>query len=259
MVSRAASKLCAHSCKMYRLGVSLSIVIPAYNEQQRLPSTLTRISAYLAEARWTDYEILVVDDGSTDSTAALVTEWSRGNAAIRLLRNPGNRGKGYAVRHGMQTAVGDWRLFSDADLSTPIEEIEKLFAATAAGAQIAIGSRALNRKLVGVHQSGFREAAGRVFNIVMRCVLGLPLHDTQCGFKLFSAEAAEQVFSRQRLDDFGFDAEALFIAQLKGFTITEVPVRWNDVAGTKVSLWNGARPFLDLFTIRRNQLNGLYR
>ena len=244
---------------MYRLESSLSIVIPAFNEQRRLPSTLTCISTYAVEARWTNYEILVVDDGSRDGTAALVTEWAQRNAAIRLLQNPGNRGKGYAVRHGMQTATGAWRLFTDADLSTPIEEIENLFAATAGGAPIAIGSRALNRKLIGVHQSAFREVAGRIFNVVMRTALGLPLHDTQCGFKLFSAAAASEVFSRQRLDDFGFDAEALFIAQLKGLEIVEVPVRWNDVAGTKVSLWNGARPFLDLFTIRQNQLAGRYR
>lgn len=241
------------------MGLNLSIVIPAYNEEQRLPSTLARVRAYAAEARWTDYEILVVDDGSRDNTAAFVEDLARRDAAIRLLRNPGNRGKGYAVRHGMQAATGAWRLFTDADLSTPIEEIEKLFAATAGGAQVAIGSRALNRKLIGVHQSGFRETAGRVFNAAMRAVLGLPLHDTQCGFKLFSAVAAGEIFSRQRIDDFGFDAEALFIGRLKGFEIIEVPVRWNDVAGTKVSLWNGARPFLDLLTIRRNQLRGRYR
>ena len=219
---------------------------------------MTRISAYALEARWENYEVLVVDDGSRDGTAAAVQAMAERDAAIRLLRNPGNRGKGYAVRHGMQAAAGAWRLFTDADLSTPIEEIEKLFSATAAGAQVAIGSRALDRKLIGVHQPGFREAAGKVFNVVMRGVLGLPFRDTQCGFKLFSAEAAADVFARQQLDDFGFDAEALFIAQMRGYKIAEVPVRWNDVAGTKVSLWNGARPFLDLFAIRRNQLTGRY-
>lgn len=241
------------------MGFSLSIVIPAFNEQQRLPSTLTRITAYAAEAGWSAYEILVVDDGSRDGTAAFVADLASRDAAIRLLRNPGNRGKGYAVRHGMQAAQGNWRLFTDADLSTPIEEIDKLFAATAVGAQVAIGSRALNRSLIGVHQSGFRETAGKIFNSAMRAVLGLPLHDTQCGFKLFSAEAAVEVFARQQLDRFGFDAEALFIAQLKGFKVVEVPVRWNDVAGTKVSIWNGAGPFLDLLTIRKNQLTGRYR
>lgn len=241
------------------MGNSLSIVIPAFNEEQRLPSTLDRISAYAAEARWADYEIIVVDDGSRDHTAALVAELAQRDAAVRLLRNPGNRGKGYAVRHGMQGAKGDWRLFTDADLSTPIEEIEKLFGATAGGADIAIGSRALNRKLIGVHQSGFRETAGRIFNAAMRTVLGLPLRDTQCGFKLFSAAAAGEIFPRQQLDDFGFDAEVLFIGRLRGFEIVEVPVRWNDVAGTKVSLLNGARPFLDLLTIRGNQLSGRYR
>ena len=220
---------------------------------------MARIRAYAAEARWIDYEVLVVDDGSRDRTAGFVEDLARGDAALRLLRNPGNRGKGFAVRHGMQQAQGEWRLFTDADLSTPIEEIEKLFAATAGGADIAIGSRALNRQLIGVHQSGFRETAGKIFNIAMRTVLGLPLRDTQCGFKLFSAAAAAEIFQRQLLDDFGFDAEALFIGRLKGFEIVEVPVRWNDVAGTKVSLLNGARPFLDLLTIRRNQLNGRYQ
>lgn len=240
------------------MGLSLSIIVPAYNEELRLPATLERISAYAKQARWTDYEVLVVDDGSKDGTIGIAEGMAHAEPAIRVIRNPGNRGKGYAVKHGMMEASGDWRLFSDADLSTPIEEIEKLFAAASGGADVVIGSRALNRTLVGVHQSGFREAAGKLFNLMMRSVLGLPFRDTQCGFKLYSAAAAKQVFPRQQLERFGFDAEALFIARLKGFGIAEVPVRWNNVEGTKVSLWNGAQPFLDLFTIRLNQLAGKY-
>jgi glycosyltransferase involved in cell wall biosynthesis len=237
----------------------LSIVIPAYNEELRLPATLQRIGEYAMQTGWENYEILVVDDGSKDQTVTVAERIGRELPAIRVVRNPGNRGKGYAVKNGMLVAAGEWRLFTDADLSTPIEEIEKLLAVGKAGTSVVIGSRALNRELVGVHQSGFREAAGKAFNFLMRRVLGLPLGDTQCGFKLYSAEAAEQVFPRQRLERFGFDAEALFIANLHGFKIGEVPVRWNNVDGTKVSLWNGAQPFLDLFTIRKNQLSGRYR
>ncbi len=237
----------------------LSVVIPAYNEELRLPATLERIVAYAQENHWQDYEIVVVDDGSKDNTVKVAEQMALQHPAVRVIRNPGNRGKGYAVKNGMLQARGAWRLFTDADLSTPIEEIVKLQAALHDGAQVAIGSRALNRELVTVHQSGFREAAGKLFNLSMRTVLGLPLRDTQCGFKMYSAEAAEQVFARQRLERFGFDAEALYIAQLRGYRIVEVPVRWSNVEGTKVSLLSGAQPFVDLFTIRANQMKGLYK
>ena len=239
---------------------SISIVIPAYNEEKRLPSTLDRIIRYLDQARFSFAEILVVDDGSSDGTAAQTMSFARRHPSVRLLRNPGNRGKGYSVRHGMLEAAGDWALFTDADLSSPIEELEKLMAAVeSTGAPIAFGSRAIDRSLVGVHQPLFREYAGRFFNLVMRLVTGLAFHDTQCGFKLFQREAARQVFSRQKLERFGFDVEVLFVAGLLKLRAVEVPVHWNDVAGSKVGTLAGLNGFVDLLRIRRNQWAGRYK
>jgi dolichyl-phosphate beta-glucosyltransferase len=234
---------------------SISIIIPAYNEEKRLPSTLDTIRRYLAASRWDFAEIVVVDDGSSDSTAAVAAR-----AGARVLRNPGNRGKGYSVRHGMLEAAGERSLFTDADLSTPIEELEKLWDAASSGKlHIAIGSRAVDRSLIGVHQPLFRELMGRLFNLVMRLITGLPYHDTQCGFKLFESRAAREIFALQRLDGFGFDVEVLFIARRLGYRALEVPVRWNDVAGTKVSLWRGLKAFLDPLQVRWNGLLGRYR
>lgn len=233
---------------------SLSIVIPAYNEESRLATTLERISEYLATRAPGFAEILVVDDGSRDRTAEVAAAFSN----VRVLHNPGNRGKGYSVRHGMLEARGEWTLFTDADLSTPIAELEKLWEAAREGAAVAIGSRALDRTLIGVHQPYLRETSGRIFNLFMRLVTGLPFTDTQCGFKLFRSCAARKIFARQSLDGFGFDVEVLFIARRLGYSVAEVPVRWNDVAGTKVSLVRGVKAFLDPLRIRWNQLTGRY-
>ncbi len=239
----------------HRLRRSISVIIPAFNEEKRLPPTLTRVKEYLAASRWEFSEILVVDDGSRDSTARLAE-----GAGARVLRNPGNRGKGYSVRHGMLEAAGDWALFTDADLSAPIEELETLWTAVEReAAPCAIGSRELDRSLIGVHQPAFREIIGRVFNVLMRLQTGLPFHDTQCGFKLFETPAAREIFGRQRLDGFGFDVEVLFIARLLGYRTVEVPVRWNDAAGTKVSTMLGARSFLDPLKVRWNGITGKYR
>lgn len=239
---------------------SISIIIPAYNEEKRLPSTLARIVEYVSASGTPVTEILVVDDGSRDGTAAAVSDFARRHPCVRLVQNPGNRGKGYSVRHGMLEAKGDWALFTDADLSSPIEELEKLIeAAERNSAQVAFGSRALDRSLVGVHQPLLREYAGRFFNLVMRLVTGLKFHDTQCGFKLFQREAAREIFSRQRLERFGFDAEVLFIARLLGYRAVEAPVRWNDVLGSKVGTLQGLNGFVDLLRIRRNHYLGLYR
>jgi len=239
---------------------SLSIIIPAYNEERRLTSTLERIHGYLAGAGWKFSEVVVVDDGSRDGTAALVDRFAAQASSVRLLRNPGNRGKGYSVRHGMLDAKGEWALFTDADLSSPIEELEKLWIkAQEARAQVAIGSRALDRSLIGTHQPLVREYAGRAFNLAVRITTGLPFWDTQCGFKLFETRAAREIFRRQQIDRFGFDVEVLFIARKLGYSAVEVPVRWNDVAGTKVSLLNGLMAFLDPLQVRLNQLKGKYR
>ncbi len=215
---------------------------------------------YLQRGGWLFAEIVVVDDGSSDGTAQMAERMQAEYTNLRVLRNPGNRGKGYAVRRGMLECRGEWALFSDADLSVPIEELDKLWQAVEqAGAQAAVGSRALDRRLIGVHQSWFRENAGKIFNLVMRVVTGLKFRDTQCGFKLFEAGAAREIFEQQLLDGFGFDVEVLFIGRRLGYREIEVPVRWNDVAGTKVSAWRGVAAFLDPVLVRWNQIRGRYR
>jgi dolichyl-phosphate beta-glucosyltransferase len=240
--------------------LSLSVVIPAYNEEHRLPETLSRLAAFLDRAGRSQAEVIVVDDGSRDGTARVAEQWAAGDPRFKLLRNPGNKGKGYAVRHGMLSAVGAWRLMTDADLSTPIEELGALeLCADREQAAVAIGSRALNRRLVAKHQSWFRETGGRVFNLVMRLITGLPFADTQCGFKLYRADAAEAVFSRQTLDGFSFDVEAVYIAQRLSYRVIEVPVRWANSEGSKVTAAATARAFADLFRIRWFDLRGRYR
>ncbi len=239
---------------------SISIIIPAYNEQKRLPDTLSRVTDYLESTAWEFHEILVVDDGSKDDTFAVAENFAKTHCHVRVLRNPGNRGKGFSVRHGMLEAHGEWRLFSDADLSTPIEELQKLWCVIGREHyDIAIGSRALDRSLIGVRQPGFRETFGRIFNGVMRVATGLTLSDTQCGFKLFRGDVAEEIFAAQTLERFGFDAEVLFIASRRGYRIAEVPVRWNHVEGSKVSLMTGLHAFAEVAQIRVNSLFGKYR
>ena len=234
---------------------SISIIIPAYNEEKRLPATLIKVREYLDSSTWDFAEILVVDDGSRDATTKVAC-----GAGVRLLRNPGNRGKGYSVKHGMLEAKGEWCLFTDADLSAPIGELDKLWGAVQReGAAVAIGSRAVDRSLVGVHQSPLRELSGRLFNLAMRVVTGLPFKDTQCGFKLFDSKVARAVFSRQQLDGFGFDVEVLFIARKLKYKSIEVPVRWDNVEGTKVSLFLGVTAFLDPLRVRWHALTGKYK
>jgi dolichyl-phosphate beta-glucosyltransferase len=239
---------------------SLSVVIPAYNEEQRLPETLSRLAAFLDAGGHAPTEVIVVDDGSQDGTAKVVEQWAARDPRFKLLRNTGNKGKGYAVRHGMLKAGGAWRLMTDADLSTPIEELDALEAcAQREHAAVAIGSRALNRRLVAKHQSWFRETGGRFFNLVMSLITGLSFADTQCGFKLYRADAAEAIFSRQILDGFSFDVEAVYIARRLSFPVIEVPVRWANAAGSKVTAAATARAFADLLRIRWFDLRGRYR
>jgi dolichyl-phosphate beta-glucosyltransferase len=238
----------------------LSIVIPAYNEEKRLPRTLTKLQDF-AQGRWTadDVEILIVDDGSTDGTAKVVEEWRCKMPSLRLVRNEENRGKGYSVRHGMLEARGRIALFTDADLSSPIEESAKLLGAIGEGNDVAIGSRALDRSLIEIHQSPYRELAGIIFNGFVRLFTGLPFHDTQCGFKAFVREPSRVVFEQQRIEGFGFDPEVLFLAKRHGLRSAEVPVRWAHDPATKVHvIRDSLLMFGDLGYIRWNWLLGRY-
>ena len=236
----------------------LSVVIPAYNESARIGATVERVVAYLTE-RWTRWELVVVDDGSSDGTAAVVRNMFPGETRVRVIVNSPNHGKGYAVRTGMLAAEGELILFSDADLSAPIEELEQLLPALTASFHVAIGSRALRRELIEVRQSALRELAGQTFNLALRGITGLRFRDTQCGFKLFRREAARAIFSRQRIHEFGFDPEALFLAKKFGFAAIEIPVRWAHNEGSKVRvLRDGVKMVLDLLRIRWNDLTGKY-
>ncbi|MFZ3199513.1 MAG: dolichyl-phosphate beta-glucosyltransferase [Candidatus Acidiferrales bacterium] len=239
----------------------LSIVIPAFNEEKRLGQTLGRLRDYFASRHINlgQIEILVVDDGSTDGTTRVAGEWASALPSLRLLSNGENRGKGYSVRRGMLEARGRIALFTDADLSSPIEESEKLLAAIEAGNDVAIGSRALDRSLIIVHQSRLRELAGIIFNGFVRLLTGLPFRDTQCGFKAFVREPSRIVFEQQRIERFGFDPEILFLASHHGLHAVEVPVRWAHDAATKVQVFRDSLlMFADLAFIRWNWFLGRY-
>ena len=231
----------------------LSVVVPAYNEAARLPRTIERVERFLSGR---PHEIVVVDDGSTDGTVEVARDAARGPLVV--LRNDGNRGKGYAVRRGMLAARGPRRLMTDADLSTPIEELARLEPCLEAGHDVAIGSRALAGSRIEVRQPWYRENMGRLFNVCVRALAVPGVRDTQCGFKLFSARAAEAVFAATRLDGFSFDVEALFIARQLGYRIAEVPVVWRNDAATRVGLVGGFRAFPDLLKIRLNDWRGYY-
>jgi dolichyl-phosphate beta-glucosyltransferase len=235
-----------------------SLVIPAYNESARIGATLDRVLSHIASQQW-DAEVIVVNDGSQDDTAAIVRSYELRNPAVRLLENPGNRGKGYSVRNGMLHAVGDILLFSDADLSSPIEEADKLISAIRDGAEVAIGSRWLESDLQTERQPILRQVAGRVYNILLRMVLGFRFKDTQCGLKAFTREAAEQVFPRQQIERWGFDPELLFLARRFKFRIAEVPVLWAHDDRSKINpVADGIRMFGEMLTIRWNSIRGRY-
>jgi glycosyltransferase involved in cell wall biosynthesis len=239
--------------------LDLSIVIPAYNEESRLPKTLNSIFEYL-QSQSLHAEVIVVDDGSTDHTPDVVSAFQEKHPGLRLVSNGKNRGKGFSVRHGILEAHGEIALFSDADLSTPIEEADKLLAAVREqGYDGAIGSRAVDRSLIEVHQSMIREQAGIFFNRLVRGIMGIGFSDTQCGFKAFRLERARIIFEQQRIERFGFDPEILFLAVRKGLRVTEIPVRWSHDAGTKVNVAaDGMRMFLELLLIRWNAMRGYY-
>jgi len=243
------------------MSLNLSLVIPAYNEASRLGETLQAAFEYL-KAQIYESELLVVDDGSTDETAQVAGESFQnfsGRISSYLIRVPANRGKGHAVRAGLLAARAPIALFSDADLSTPLTETPKLVAPIRAGEyDLVFGSRALDRSLIGTHQPWHREQSGRVFNLVMRLVTGLPFWDTQCGFKAFRMDVCRPIVADSKIDRFGFDVELLYVAHLAGLRLYERAVRWNDVAGSKVSFMNGLDGFLELRELRREARRGSY-
>jgi glycosyltransferase involved in cell wall biosynthesis len=235
-----------------------SIVIPAFNESGRIPATLEAVVGCVREQSWRA-EVIVVNDGSTDATADLVRAFQEHAPEVRLIENPGNRGKGYSVRHGMLEATGDVVMFTDADLSAPIEEAERLFSAIAQGADIAIGSRWLESGRQTHRQPLYRQFFGRCFNAVTRLVMGLRFADTQCGFKGFTREAAQVVFKLQTIEGWGFDPEILFIALKRGYRVVEVPVSWSHDERTRMSyLRDGLKMLEEIVTIRWNALTGHY-
>ena len=239
--------------------MTYSIVIPAYNEGTRIASGLEQIVGYV-RARGYRAELLVVDDGSRDDTAEIVRSLAAKYSEIRLLENPGNRGKGYSVRHGVLHARGEIVLFTDADVSSPISEMPKLLQAIEAGADVAIGSRWLETKLQTERQPVLRQIAGRMYNLLLRVVLGLRYRDTQCGFKAFTRQAALAVFPYQHIERWGFDPEILFLARKRGLKVAEIPVAWAHDDRSKINpLVDGVKMFGEMLKIRWLNLRGGYR
>jgi glycosyltransferase involved in cell wall biosynthesis len=235
-----------------------SIVIPAYNERDRIPATLRSVVECIRTHKW-PAEVVVVNDGSHDDTATVVREFARKAPEVRLIENPSNFGKGYSVRIGILHALGDIVMFTDADLSSPIEEAEGLFTAIGKGADIAIGSRWLTTSRQTRRQPLFRQFFGRCFNALTRWVMRLPFADTQCGFKAFTRAAAQTVFQLQTIERWGFDPEILFIALRRGYHVQEVPVGWAHDARTRMSyLRDGLQMLKELALVRWNALLGRY-
>jgi dolichyl-phosphate beta-glucosyltransferase len=235
-----------------------SIVIPAFNETARIERALSLVSQCIRTRGW-DAEVLVIDDGSIDNTASLVEAWAKAHPEVRLIRNGQNRGKGYSVRNGMLRASGEIVMFTDADLSSPIEEAERLFAAIDEGADIAIGSRWLTGRRIVHSQPLYRRVFGRCFNALTRSVMRLPFADTQCGFKAFRRESAQLVFGLQKIERWGFDPEILFIAIKRGLRVKEVPVTWGHDERSRISyLRDGMQMLIELVYVRWNAFTGRY-
>jgi dolichyl-phosphate beta-glucosyltransferase len=235
-----------------------SLVIPAYNEEERIAASLEKVLAHIAGRGW-DAEVIVVNDGSLDHTAQLVRRFSERHPCVRLLENPGNRGKGYSVRNGMLHARGNLLVFSDADLSTPIAEADQLIAAIERGCDVAIGSRWIRPELQRERQPLFRQLLGRIFNLLLRIFLGLNFKDTQCGLKAFTRSAAQEIFSRQRIERWGFDPELLFLARRLRFRVEEIPVEWAHDERSKIHpVMDGFKMFLEILRIRWYALAGKY-
>jgi dolichyl-phosphate beta-glucosyltransferase len=238
----------------------LSVVIPAYNESARIPKSLDLIRRHFQNKPF-QIELIVVDDGSTDRMPSLLRGAAAAWPVMRVFRNQPNQGKGFSVRRGVLEARGDYVLFTDADLSAPIEESDKLLTLLeTTGADVAVGSRALDRRKIGIHQNRVRELSGIVFNLLVRAFTGLSIHDTQCGMKVFRRATTRKAFQLQRVKGFGFDPEILFLIRRAGGKIIEEPVAWNHDASTKVRLLrDSVRMFWDLIAFRWHALTGQYR
>jgi len=239
----------------------LSIVVPAFDEQDRLGVSLIKILGYLRDNK-VAAELIVVDDGSSDRTAEIARDTASDFPEIdtTVIRYEQNRGKGFAVKTGLMAAKADIALFSDADLSTPIEEMSKLIDPIRSGsADVTFGSRAIDRSLIGTHQPWRREQGGRVMNLIIKTMSGLKFFDTQCGFKAFNMSKYRPLLELMTIDRFGFDVEFLFVAKYHGLRLAEIPVRWNDVAGSKVNVFRDTRRmFTELNQIRQNAKRGGY-
>ena len=235
--------------KSASFAMKISVIVPAYNEADRILPSLQRIGVYMAQHH-PDYELLVVDDGSTDGTAAAVRRGSDPANHLKVLGYGGNRGKGYAVRFGALASAGEVILFSDADLSTPIEEMEKMVPLIAQGYDLVIGSRAHAQSEIRRHQPFCREIAGKFFNVLVRLLVTRNFRDTQCGFKLFRREPMLPVLRAQRIDGFAFDVEMITLAEAGGLKVAEVPVVWINSPASRVRLSAAARAYVDLLGIR---------
>jgi dolichyl-phosphate beta-glucosyltransferase len=256
--SRSGEQKC-YSASLKSVLPKFSIVIPAYNEHKRIGDTLRRILDYLHQQEW-NAEVVAVDDGSRDDTAQIIAGFALENPEVLLVSNPGNQGKGYAVRNGMLNARGEYMLFTDADLSSPLSEAAKLFAALDAGADVAIGSRWLDPSLQVQPQPLKRRIYSRTFNLYLRIFLGLQFHDTQCGFKAFTRRAAAAIFPTQQIMRWGFDPEILFIARKKRLKVAEVPVIWgHDERSTIHPLRDGLRMGVEVLKVIWNAIKGEYR
>jgi len=239
--------------------LKLSVIIPAYNEAGRIGPTLSRVVEYLS-GKGFEWELVVVDDGSTDATRDLVREAAQRDARVRPIENGTNRGKGYSVRNGFLNTSGEYALFSDADLSTPIEELDGFLLDADGGADIVIGSRAMRDSKILKRQPVYRMVMGKTFNRLVRALTVRGISDTQCGFKLFRRSVCEPQFLGQKIDHFSFDAELLFLAQKKGLKIVERPVRWINSPQSKVDpVWDSLRMLLDILKVRWSYLTGGYQ
>jgi len=236
----------------------ISLIIPVYNEEKRIKLTLGKCISYFKNKK-IDYEIIIVDDGSTDKTRLIIKDFLSKNKNIKLTKQRKNKGKGYSVKEGMLLANGDYLLFSDADLSTPIEEIEKFIKVMKKGYDIVIASRNMKDSIIPIKQPFFRKFLGQVFPLIVNLLILPGYKDTQCGFKLFKKEVAIKIFSKQKINDFGFDVEILFIAKKYGYKIKEIPVIWSNSLVSKVSpLLDSIRMFLDILKIRLNDIKNTY-